>query len=131
MILLMQRLYGMGGRKFTVAGMPPLGCLPVQMTNSKIAEAAANGTIFRLEDAFVNRVCVDQQNKDATAYNSKLVDVLKGINSSLPAARIAYVDIYNPVMDMIRNPKKYGEISACMFINLIQFDLGFLFMVHI
>ncbi|XP_010542674.1 PREDICTED: GDSL esterase/lipase At1g06990 [Tarenaya hassleriana] len=90
----LQKLYDMGCRKMTVAGLPPVGCLPVQMT-------------VDLESPYTRR-CVDKQNSDSEAYNRKLKDLLKRMESNLSGSFMLYSDIYQPVIDMIINPQFYG-----------------------
>uniref|UniRef100_A0A1D1YI19 GDSL esterase/lipase At1g06990 n=1 Tax=Anthurium amnicola TaxID=1678845 RepID=A0A1D1YI19_9ARAE len=91
---LVQQLYSMGGRIFTVSGLPPIGCVPFAITAS-----SGPGN---------QRACVDQQNTDSMEYNSKLQNMLRGLKTSLSGSKMAYVDIYTPLMDMIKNPKQYG-----------------------
>ncbi|CAA0825239.1 GDSL esterase/lipase [Striga hermonthica] len=93
------RLHGMGARRVAVMGLPPVGCLPVQVT---IGSFLPSPHMFR-------RVCVDQQNMDSRAYNTKLQAMLSRLGRTLRGSRIAYVDIYNPMMDMINRPAAYGE----------------------
>ncbi|KAM0953648.1 putative triacylglycerol lipase [Dioscorea sansibarensis] len=95
-----KQLYNMGGRKFTVAGLPPLGCIPLQITNHVNTKPGPPGPR--------SRACVDEQNDDSMKYNSKLQTTLNDLQKSLPGLKIVYVDIYNPLMDMINNPMKYG-----------------------
>ncbi|ONI24664.1 hypothetical protein PRUPE_2G253600 [Prunus persica] len=90
-----QNLYKRGGRRFQVASLPPIGCLPMQLTI---------GSIFN----GLRRVCVDKQNKDSQAYNTKLQDLISRLQASLSGSRLAYFDTYNPIMDMFSNPDKYG-----------------------
>ena len=100
----MQSLYKRGGRKFTIAGFPPLGCLPLQITLAAATQGSGPGSMVG------PRVCVDQQNRDAVEYNSKLQVMIDRMGSLLNDTKFAYVDIYNPVMAMIQNPEKYGEL---------------------
>ncbi|XVE80964.1 hypothetical protein DITRI_Ditri15bG0024000 [Diplodiscus trichospermus] len=71
---LVQELYGLGVRKIVVAGLPPLGCLPIQMT-------------FRLEVS-PNRKCLDDQNTDSQYYNRRLVKLLPKIQSKQKGSKI-------------------------------------------
>lgn len=93
----MQKLYSLGGRKFAVSGLAPIGCLPIQMTVS---------TSYNKWP----RTCVNQQNDDAMAYNLKLQGLITWMQGSLSGTKIAFVDIYNGVMDMVLNPTKYGKV---------------------
>ena len=88
-----QELYSLGCRNILVGGLPPMGCLPIQLT-------------AKLRSLF--RICVEQENKDSILYNQKLVNKLPEIQASLPGSKFLYANVYDSVMDMIRNPSKYG-----------------------
>ncbi|CAL5421937.1 unnamed protein product [Camellia sinensis] len=87
-----QELYKIGCRTMVVAGLPPIGCIPIQMT-------------AKLQ---IHRKCIDHQNSDAQSYNAKLSNLLPQLQSSLPGSKIIYADIYTPLDDMMKNPQKYG-----------------------
>ncbi|XP_048636768.1 GDSL esterase/lipase At2g31550-like isoform X1 [Brassica napus] len=93
-------LYSLGARNIAIAGLPPIGCLPIQMT-------AKFRNIFRF--------CLEQENKDSVVYNQKLQKLLPQIQSSHTGSKIFYADIYNPIFDMMQNPSKYGidTIFSC------------------
>ena len=93
--LRMQELFDLGGRQFCLAGLPPFGCTPIQITLSKEPE----------------RACVDQQNWDAQVYNSKLRKLIPTLERSLHGSRIVYVDAYKVLMEIIDDPTKYGMFS--------------------
>ncbi|KAG5396668.1 hypothetical protein IGI04_018482 [Brassica rapa subsp. trilocularis] len=86
-------LYSLGARNIAIAGLPPIGCLPIQMT-------AKFRNIFRF--------CLEQENKDSVVYNQKLQKLLPQFQSSHTGSKIFYADIYNPIFDMMQNPSKYG-----------------------
>lgn len=99
----LQKIYSLGGRKFTIAGLAPIGCLPIQMTAADI-----------LPSSDMPRTCAHQQNDDAMAYNMKLQGLVIWMQGSLSGTKIAYVDIYNQIMDMVLSPTKYGKIDFCV-----------------
>ncbi|XP_023644013.1 GDSL esterase/lipase At1g58430 [Capsella rubella] len=88
-----RELYSLGCRKFLVGGLPPMGCLPIQMTAQ-----------FRN----VLRFCLEQENRDSVLYNQKLQKLLPQIEGSLTESKILYSNVYDPMMDMIQRPSKYG-----------------------
>ncbi|XP_004143225.1 GDSL esterase/lipase At2g30310 [Cucumis sativus] len=100
---LIKEIYQLGCRTIVVAGLPPIGCLPIQETISSPIP--------------LNRRCLEYQNKDAEAYNQKLSKLLGSLQPQLPGSQILYADIYTPLMDMINNPQKYGfeqtNIGCC------------------
>uniref|UniRef100_A0A2N9E3J6 SGNH hydrolase-type esterase domain-containing protein n=1 Tax=Fagus sylvatica TaxID=28930 RepID=A0A2N9E3J6_FAGSY len=95
---LIKNLYGAGARRIVVAGLPPIGCLPTQVTLGRIIPS------FYLFE----HICVDQQNIDSQLYNDKLQALTSRLQAEYNGTRVLYVDIYNPLMDMIKNPRHYG-----------------------
>lgn len=73
----MQTLYDMGCRNFMIAGVPPLGCKPLQIT----------------EKLRLDRKCVEDENRDAELYNRKLMWFLRGVQAILPGTKIVYADM--------------------------------------
>ncbi|KAK6115731.1 hypothetical protein DH2020_008000 [Rehmannia glutinosa] len=91
-----QELYQLGARRIPVFGIPPIGCLPSQRT-------LAGGSI---------RVCAEQYNQAAQIVNSKLSAAIDSLTQSLPRSRVVYIDIYNPLLELIQHPQNYGfEVS--------------------
>ncbi|XVF65867.1 hypothetical protein PTKIN_Ptkin09bG0285600 [Pterospermum kingtungense] len=70
-----EELYDLGCRKIIVAGVPPIGCLPIQMT-------------LRLENPN-HFTCLEDQNSVARSYNNKLRRLLADIQVELPKSKIA------------------------------------------
>ncbi|XP_062089265.1 GDSL esterase/lipase At2g40250-like [Humulus lupulus] len=97
-----QTLYSKGARNFGVAGQAPIGCLPLVVTVGSILPS------FHM----LQRVCVERLNLYAQAYNTKLQALLTRLQQSLPASNIAYFGVYDPLMDMINNPLKYGFVQT-------------------
>lgn len=89
----MQNLYDLGARNFMVAGLPPVGCLPVMRTLSNLGSGD----------------CVADQNAAAERYNAALQQMLAKLEAASPGATLAYVDVYTPLRDMAAQPQKYGE----------------------
>ncbi|OWM66404.1 hypothetical protein CDL15_Pgr013621 [Punica granatum] len=90
----MQRLYGKGARKFAVVRLPPVGCLPVEVTTHSIS----------------NILYVEQENIDSQGYNTKLEDLVSRLNSQHSGIHIEYVDIYNPMAELLEDPKRFDKI---------------------
>ncbi|KAK2641985.1 hypothetical protein Ddye_023748 [Dipteronia dyeriana] len=86
-----KELYDQGCRQMVVAGLPPIGCLPIQLT-------------ARFNNPF-DRKCLEYQNSDSQAYNQKLVKLLTTLQGTLPGSRIVYADVYETVIDMVKNPQ--------------------------
>ncbi|XP_020592830.1 GDSL esterase/lipase EXL3-like [Phalaenopsis equestris] len=91
-----QKLYHLGGRRISVANIPPIGCLPSQRT-------LAGG---------IERICDPTYNQAAMSFNSKLSNEAQRLNGTLPKSRIRYIDMYTPLLDMILHPSKYGFVES-------------------
>lgn len=91
----LQQLYDLGCRSMIVAGLPPIGCLPIQMTTKQQPPS--------------HRRCLHNQNLYSRSYNQKLASMLPLVQAKLSGSKIAYADIYEPLMDMIHHPEKYGK----------------------
>lgn len=79
-----------------MAGLPPFGCTPIQITLSGDPED--------------ERACVDEQNKDAQVYNSKLQKLLPTLQGSLYGSKIVYLDAYEALKEILDDPTKYGNV---------------------
>nr|GMD73249.1 GDSL esterase/lipase At2g30310-like [Ipomoea batatas] len=89
-------LYNLGCRTMLVSGLPPIGCLPIQMT--------AHSPLVR--------ECLEEENTDAQVYNAKLVTLLPEIQGALPGSTILYSDSYTPMMNFINDPQRYGFVET-------------------
>ncbi|KAK8580809.1 hypothetical protein V6N13_143867 [Hibiscus sabdariffa] len=85
-------LYGLGARRIGVFSTPPIGCVPSQRT-------LAGG---------IERECADDYNVAARLFNKKLSAALNSLGTSMPHGKFVYIDVYNPLLDLIKTPKKYG-----------------------
>ncbi|XP_048129811.1 GDSL esterase/lipase At5g42170-like isoform X2 [Rhodamnia argentea] len=107
----LQELHAKGARRISVCSLTPLGCIPSQRT-------LAGG---------IKRRCAEGYNKMVQLFNSELSSELRRLNGACPHARMALLDVYGLVFDMVKNPRKYGfEISdrGCCGSGLIE--TGFL-----
>ncbi|KAL3522402.1 hypothetical protein ACH5RR_015236 [Cinchona calisaya] len=99
----MQDLWDLGARRIGVVGLPPMGCLPVVIT-------------LYSDNAFVNRGCIDSFSSIAQSYNQKLQIQLNFTQNALAenGARISYLDVYVPLVDMTSQGHKYDfdEVSS-------------------
>ncbi|CAH2046251.1 unnamed protein product [Thlaspi arvense] len=100
---LVSGLWHEGARKITVAGLPPIGCLPIVIT------------VFS-SDALTNRRCIDRFSTVATNYNFYLQKELDLMQMSLAhlGSKIFYLDVYNPLYEIIHDHRKFGfeEVSS-------------------
>lgn len=77
-----------------------MGCLPIQIT-SKLSRG-------------ISRRCIKSENKDAVLYNRKLQKLLPAIEASLPGSKILYANVYDPMMDMMKHPARYGMFALLL-----------------
>ncbi|KAL8059265.1 hypothetical protein ABFX02_03G074000 [Erythranthe guttata] len=87
-----QDLYRLGARNIGVFSSLPLGCMPLERTIGGGLE----------------RKCAEQYNEAAQLFNNKLSAEIASLDAQLTEAKIVYVDIYNPILDITLNPQKYG-----------------------
>ena len=100
----------MGARNFTVAGQPPIGCLPLQLT----IEAFKSSMIPGLP-AQRPKKCIQYQNDASLSYNVKLQQMIQELLqqfNSVEKTKISYIDIFTNLLDMSNNPQKYGKLKA-------------------
>ncbi|PSR99565.1 GDSL esterase/lipase [Actinidia chinensis var. chinensis] len=107
-----KELYGLGAKRIAVFGVPPIGCVPSQRT-------LVGGVL---------RECVENYNQAGQLFNTKLFSALDSLSSNLndPQTRLVYIDIYNPLLDLIQNPKKYGFLvvdRGCCGTGTIEVDV--------
>ncbi|OIW16481.1 hypothetical protein TanjilG_32151 [Lupinus angustifolius] len=92
-----QQLYDLGCRRIAVAGLPPIGFIPLQIL---------------LKFPHMN-----DENSDSKDYNQKLEKRLLEMQAMLPGSKVVYAEIYDPLFDLISQPEKYGftetKIGCC------------------
>ncbi|XP_055823244.1 GDSL esterase/lipase At5g55050-like [Solanum dulcamara] len=95
----LMQIHGLGGRKYVIVGIGPIGCTPAQ----------------RLLNSSYN--CNDEANHWAIIYNKSLQSMLLKLKSKLKQDfSYSYFNIYDFLVDLIQNPTKYGFLevkSAC------------------
>ncbi|MCL7040997.1 hypothetical protein MKW94_011396, partial [Papaver nudicaule] len=91
--LQLERLYEMGGRKFLVVDVGPLGCIPF-VRAIKLVPAGR---------------CLSEANKLIKGYNRKLKKSLDTLNKNLgPETIFVYANSYYIVMGIIKRYRTYG-----------------------
>ncbi|KAK6937941.1 GDSL lipase/esterase [Dillenia turbinata] len=88
-------LYSVGLRKFFLAGVGPLGCIP----NQRATGQAQPGR------------CVDYVNQILGTYNEGLRSLVNQLNSNHPGSIFVYGNTYGVVGDILNDPTKYGKTS--------------------
>lgn len=82
-------------------GAPPIGCVPSQRT--------LGGGILR--------DCAETYNEAAKLFNSKLTPKLDLLRKTLPGIKPIYINIYDPLLDIIQNPANYGNTQIFIWFN--------------
>ncbi|ESW32636.1 hypothetical protein PHAVU_001G004600 [Phaseolus vulgaris] len=82
----------LGARRIAVFSAPPIGCLPFQRT-------VGGG---------IEKKCAQRPNNLAQLFNTKLSNLLHSLNRNFPNSRNVFINIYDPLLDIILNYQKYG-----------------------
>lgn len=93
--LRLQKLYGLGARKFVLMSLYPIGCSPVV----KASWPNRNG-------------CVQAYNVAAHLFNNQLKSLVDEIKPQMPGSDLVYVNAYKVIADIIRNPACKGFRDA-------------------
>lgn len=88
-----KEIYQLGARRIGVFSVPPIGCVPFQRT-------MAGG---------IRRKCVKHYNDAVVLFNNKLKKEIDSFKQNFPNSRIVYLDVYNPLLDIIINNQEYGN----------------------
>ncbi|XP_054794646.1 GDSL esterase/lipase At4g26790-like [Prosopis cineraria] len=100
-------LYEVGARKVSIAGLPPMGCLPLERTRN---------FMFGSE-------CVKEYNDVARDFNHKLQDLVLEMNQNLPGIQFVFSNPYDILWDIIQNPDSFGlenVATACCGTGLFE-----------
>jgi phospholipase/lecithinase/hemolysin len=62
---------------------------------------------------------VDEQNRDAQDYNSKLEKMLQTLQGSLRGSKIVYLNAYQAFTEILANTNKYGMFSIDVLILVV------------
>ncbi|WRX26507.1 GDSL lipase/esterase - like 10 [Theobroma cacao] len=99
---LLQDLWDEGARRIAVTGLPPMGCLPVVIT-------------LNSPNAILERGCIEKFSRVGMEYNQMLQNEVNSMRGRLAhlGAKILYVDIFTPLVDMIQGLGKldFDEVS--------------------
>ncbi|KAJ0080926.1 hypothetical protein Patl1_10613 [Pistacia atlantica] len=97
-----QSLWKEGARMIAVSGLPPMGCLPAVIT------------LFSDNANILERGCIEKFNTVARDFNRMLQNEVNELNiTNTLGARLYYVDIYAPLIDMIQGRSKveFDDVS--------------------
>lgn len=86
-------LYSLGLRKFFLAGIGPLGCIPNQLATGRAPPGR----------------CVDYVNRILGSFNQGLLQLVNVMNNGThPGAMYVYGNTYGAMGDILNEPGKYG-----------------------
>ncbi|OMP11728.1 Lipase, GDSL [Corchorus olitorius] len=86
----LRTLYNLGARKFVIAGLGRMGCIPSILAQS------------------TQGICSEEVNQLVLPFNTNVKAMLNSLNSNLPGARFIYIDIAHLFEDLITNSRTYG-----------------------
>lgn len=89
----LRKLYNLGARKFSLTGLPPMGCLPLERTTNFPG----------------HHDCVEEYNNVALEFNGKLSSLAIRLNRELPGIRILDAEAFKIFDQIIRKPDAYGK----------------------
>ncbi|KAL5131956.1 GDSL esterase/lipase [Glycine soja] len=95
-VTFIQNIYALGARKIGVTTLPPMGCLPATIT------------LFGSD----SNQCVVKLNNDAINFNKKLNTTSQSLQKSLSGLKLAILDIYQPLYDLVTKSSENGFFEA-------------------
>ncbi|KAL2335799.1 hypothetical protein Fmac_010245 [Flemingia macrophylla] len=87
------RLYNLGARKFVIAGLGLMGCIP-----SILAQSMSGS-------------CSEEVNLLVQPFNENVKNMLSNFNSNLPGARFIFADTARMFQEILLNARSYGHYS--------------------
>ncbi|CAO2814217.1 unnamed protein product [Amaranthus hypochondriacus] len=100
-------IYRYGARKISLAGLPPMGCLPLERTIN----------LFAIHE------CNEEYNNVALEFNGKMKNLVNQLNKELPGIHVVFSNPYYLVRQMVKKPSLFGyEVSskACCGTGLLE-----------
>ncbi|KAL7596337.1 hypothetical protein Lser_V15G31227 [Lactuca serriola] len=86
----LRQLYNLGARKFVLAGLGLMGCIP---------SILAQGTTGR---------CSDEVNQLVLPFNANMKTMINNLSANLPGSRFVFIDVHNMFQDILANARSYG-----------------------
>lgn len=92
------KLYVLGARKISLAGLPPMGCLPLERTTNIMGQHS----------------CVEELNNVALDFDGKLRGLVAGLNEELQGIDLVYGDVFYIFLQIITRPSVFGKFLTCI-----------------
>ncbi|KAF4377195.1 hypothetical protein G4B88_009187 [Cannabis sativa] len=101
----LKKLYRLGGRKFVLMSINPIGCSPMVRTMVQHSTPTQN------RNRNQNR-CIQGLNIAAQLFNNHLKSLVDTMKPQMPGSALLYVNSYKIIRDIIRNPFQKGFKEA-------------------
>ncbi|XP_022139622.1 GDSL esterase/lipase At4g26790-like [Momordica charantia] len=109
--MFVRELHGLGARKMSIGGLPPMGCLPLERSSRVVFGGG----------------CVEKYNRVARDFNGKLMELVEKMEKELRGIQIVFSNPFDILSDMIDHPSKFGfSNSARACCGTGRFEMGFL-----
>ncbi|KAD4385291.1 hypothetical protein E3N88_25459 [Mikania micrantha] len=86
----LKQLYNLGARKFVLAGIGLMGCIP-----SILAQSASGS-------------CSNDVNQLVLPFNANMKTMINNLSTNLPGSRFVFIDVHNMFQDILANARSYG-----------------------
>ncbi|CAN7012104.1 hypothetical protein IGI04_012664 [Brassica rapa subsp. trilocularis] len=104
------KLHGLGARKISLGGLPPMGCMPLE----------------RATNIGTGGECVGRFNDIAVQFNGKLERLVEKLSKELSGSVLVFSNPYEPFMRIIKNPSSFGfEVAAAACCATGMFEMGY------
>ncbi|XP_018858551.1 GDSL esterase/lipase At2g04570 [Juglans regia] len=103
-------LYGLGARKISLGGVPPMGCLPLE----------------RATNVMGGNDCNERYNTVALEFNDKLKQLTMELNKELSGIKLVFSNPYYIFMNIIKAPSLFGfEVTSVACCATGVFEMGY------
>ncbi|KAF4358232.1 hypothetical protein G4B88_030536 [Cannabis sativa] len=107
----LKKLYRLGGRKFVLMSINPIGCSPMVRTMVQHSTPTQNRNRNQNQNQNQNR-CIQGLNIAAQLFNNHLKSLVDTMKPQMPGSALLYVNSYKIIRDIIRNPFQKGFKEA-------------------
>ncbi|KAJ0024289.1 hypothetical protein Pint_07493 [Pistacia integerrima] len=99
-------LYNLGARKFVLAGLGRMGCIP-----SILAQNQLGG-------------CSEEVNQLVLPFNTNVKTMINNLNTNLPGSRFVFIDVARMFEDLLLNYRSYGMHGLLLYSIFHRFNHG-------
>ncbi|KAE9457942.1 hypothetical protein C3L33_10151, partial [Rhododendron williamsianum] len=108
-----KEIYGLGARKISLGGLPPMGCLPLERATNFLGGSGDT--------------CTETYNNVALGFNVKMTGLVAKLNEELPGAKVVFSNPYFIFLQIIRRPSFYGfDVSSVACCATGMFEMGYM-----